>query len=88
MFISTRQPIVKNHNPLSDLISDEIYALLANRQLLSKCAVRNFGIQAEFRALRNQYTTAADALSIIRERHPYLQHDTIRKIVYKNSSDY
>ena len=70
-------------NPLSGLISDEVYHVLEDHNLLSEKGVRDFQIRQRFRSLREQNVTAYDAIESLRESYPYLQFDTIRKIVYK-----
>ena len=40
-------------------------------------------IRARFRTLRDAHMPAGDAIEQIRDEHPYLQWDTIRKIVYR-----
>ncbi|GAB1442950.1 hypothetical protein MASR2M39_17870 [Ignavibacteriales bacterium] len=75
----------KIENPLSDLISDEIYELLTSHQLIDEKAVRDYQIRKKFKQLRAGKISAGDAIDTIREEYPYLQFDTIRKIVYQIS---
>jgi len=70
------------NNPLSDLISDEIYELLNDRGLIHERAVRDYRIRVKFKALRSQRIRTGDAIDTLREEYPYLQFDTIRKIVH------
>lgn len=69
-------------NPLVDLIDDETYQILSQLGLLNEIKVRDYSIQKEFRALRKKKISAGDAIEQIRNEYPYLQFDTIRKIVY------
>ena len=69
-------------NPLADLISDEVYALLEDHNLLNEKGVRDFQIRRRFRDMREENIPAYDAIEQLREEYPYLQFDTIRKIVY------
>jgi len=69
-------------NPLSDLISDEVYDLLNSRGLINDRAVRDYEIRKKFKALRAQKFRTGDAIDSLREEYPYLQFDTIRKIVH------
>ncbi|MBU1096271.1 MAG: hypothetical protein KKB34_07280 [Bacteroidetes bacterium] len=72
-----------NHgNPLSDLISDDIYNLLHKRGLINQKSVRDHIIRNEFKLLRAQKMGASEAIEVLREKFSYLQFDTIRKIVY------
>ncbi|MGB0650590.1 MAG: hypothetical protein ACPGQT_06735 [Rhodothermales bacterium] len=70
-------------NPLDGLISDDIYDVLDDRNLLSEKGVRDYQIRKAFKTMRSQDVPAYDAIEMLREEHPYLQFDTIRKIVYK-----
>ena len=72
-------------NPLSGLISDDIFKVLEEHDLLSDKGIRDYQIRTKFRALRNHDVAAYDAIELLREEYPYLQFDTIRKIVYKMS---
>jgi len=69
-------------NPISDLISDEIYDLLLTRGLIHERAVRDYKIRKKFKQLRAQKFRTGDAIDTLREEYPYLQFDTIRKIVH------
>lgn len=74
--------VLSNPNPLSELISSDVYTLLAKHELLSQKGVRDFKIRAEYRTLREREVPAFEAIEELRVRYPYLQFDTIRKIVY------
>jgi len=80
-----KELIAKIDNPLSDLISDEIYDLLDAHGLIDEKAVRDYQIRKRFKQLRATKVSAGDAIDTIREDYPYLQFDTIRKIVYQIS---
>jgi len=73
----------ENGNPLEGLIPDDLYSLLEQHQLLSEKGVRDYQIRQKFRTYRNQNVPAYDAIDSLRDEYPYLQFDTIRKIVYK-----
>lgn len=70
-------------NPLAELISDEIYNLLTSRGLIDEKSVRDYIIRRKFKSLRSNKVSASDAIETLREEYPYLQFDTIRKIVYQ-----
>lgn len=70
-------------NPLAELISDDVYDLLETHNLLNEKSVRDFQIRRKFRRMRRSEVAAYDAIERLREEYPYLQFDTIRKIVYK-----
>lgn len=69
-------------NPLSDLISNEVYELLKSKGLINETSVRDREIRKKFKILRAEKMSAGDAIDILRDEYPYLQFDTIRKIVY------
>ena len=73
----------KMDNPLSDLISDEIYELLNSHGLIDEKSVRDFQIRKRFKQLRANKLSAGDAIDAVRKDYPYLQLDAIRKIVYQ-----
>ena len=77
--------IAKIDNPLSDLISDDIYELLSAQGLIDEKSVRDYQIRKKFKQLRSSKVSAGDAIDVIRVEYPYLQFDTIRKIVYQIS---
>lgn len=70
-------------NPLSGLIGDEIYEVLDTHNLLNEKSVRDYKIRQRFREMRSDDVPAYDAIETLRDDYPYLQFDTIRKIVYK-----
>ena len=71
-----------NQNPLNDLVPAEIYQVLDQHNLLNEKGVRDYQIRQQFRSMRDQNVPAYEAIEELREQHPYLQFDTIRKIVY------
>jgi hypothetical protein len=72
----------KGPNPLKDLISDEIYSLLNERGLINEKSVRDYIIRNKFKVMRDNKMNVGDAIEALREEYPYLQFDSIRKIVY------
>jgi hypothetical protein len=73
-------------NPLSELITDDIYSLLTSRGLIDEKSVRDYIIRKKFKNLRSNKVSASDAIESLRDEYPYLQFDTIRKIVYQPKS--
>lgn len=73
-------------NPLSELIPDDVYSLLTSRGLIDEKSVRDYIIRKKFKTLRSNKVSASDAIERLREEYPYLQFDTIRKIVYQPKS--
>ncbi|PAP76904.1 hypothetical protein [Rubrivirga marina] len=74
--------ITSDFNPLGDLVPDEIYQVLEEHKLLNEKGVRDYKIRRQFKTMRNKDVPAYEAIEELREQHPYLQFDTIRKIVY------
>jgi hypothetical protein len=72
-----------NQNPIAELINDDIYSLLTSRGLIDEKSVRDYIIRKKFKTLRSQKVSASEAIESLREEYPYLQYDTIRKIVYQ-----
>ncbi len=70
-------------NPLSDLIPDNTFKVLENKGLLNKKSLRDHVIRKKFLELKQNNITMVEAIETIRKEYPYLQFDTIRKIVYQ-----
>ncbi len=70
-------------NPISELINDDVYNLLTSRGLIDEKSVRDYLIRKKFKDLRAKKISASNAIEVLREEYPYLQFDTIRKIVYQ-----
>lgn len=69
-------------NPLSELVSDDVFHMLEEHNLLNEKGVRDYQIRKRFREMRSHDISTNDAIEQLREEHAYLQFDTIRKIVY------
>lgn len=69
-------------NPLAELISDDIYNLLNQHGLIDQRSVRDYHIRKKFKRLREQKIKTGDAIESLQSEYPYLQFDTIRKIVH------
>ena len=72
-------------NPLSAFIDDETYELLEQHGVLYEKAIRDYRIRQQYREMRRKMSSS-DAIETLREAHPYLQYDTIRKIIYAKAS--
>lgn len=72
----------KSNNPLSELISDETFNLLSSKGLINEKSLRDYQIRKKFKYLRTKNINASDAIDALRKEYPYLQFDTVRKIVY------
>lgn len=74
----------KGVNPLQEYLSDELYQLLRANDIINEKGLRDFLIRRIFKQLKeSQNITTPQAIQQIKELYPYLQLDTIRKIVYK-----
>ena len=69
-------------NPLAELIDDETYARLEAAGVLYEKGVRDYTMRAAYQSMRARRVAATEAIEQLREAHPYLQYDTVRKIVY------
>src|ERR1035438_2773249 len=69
-------------NPLSELISDNIYDLLNSNGLIDETSVRDFRMRMNYKQLRASNVSAGDAIEALKQKYAYLQFETIRKIVY------
>lgn len=73
---------IPTSNPLQGLVPENVYAILEQHNLLNEKGVRDYQIRQQFQAMRRENVPAYEAIEELREQHPYLQFDTIRKIVY------
>ena len=69
-------------NPIYQILSDELYGTLVKLNLLNKKVIRDFQIKRRYLELRNAGMKSADAIESILDEYPYLQFDTVRKIIY------
>jgi hypothetical protein len=72
------------NNPVPDLIPDEVYQVLLAHDLISEKGIRDHIIRKAFKAMREQQELkSCEALARLQAVYPYLQIDTIRKIIYR-----
>ena len=69
-------------NPIRQIVSDELYAQLVDLNLLNQKVLRDFQIKRRYLELRDSGLRSADSIDMILEEYPYLQFDTVRKIIY------
>ncbi|MGE3802869.1 MAG: hypothetical protein AB7H80_17775 [Candidatus Kapaibacterium sp.] len=72
-------------NPLSELIDDDTFAMLQSHGLFYEKALRDYQIRKTYREMRKQMPSV-DAIEHLQQAYPYLQFDTIRKIIYAKIS--
>ena len=71
-------------NPLADILTDETYLLLRSNDLLNEKSLRDFVIRQMFLRLKSDGAMKThEAIKALTDMYPYLQFDTIRKIVYR-----
>ncbi len=70
-------------NPLADLINDQLFVELIRRGVVNEKYVRDYYLRSKFREMREARMGANEAIERLNEEYPYLQFDTIRKIVYQ-----
>lgn len=70
-------------NPVADIIPDDLFSKLDQLGLINEKGIRDYQIRKQFKELRNQIPASA-AIDRLRDLYPYLQYDTIRKIVYQS----
>ncbi|MCS6808686.1 MAG: hypothetical protein RML40_08415 [Bacteroidota bacterium] len=75
--------MLMHENILRDIISDEQYHTLRKMGLLNEKVLRDVHIRKTFRELRAQHLSAHQAIERLQALYPYLQFDTLRKIVYQ-----
>ena len=59
----------KIENPLSELISDDIYELLSSQGLIDEKSVRDYKIRRKFKMLRSNKVSAGEAIDAIRDEY-------------------
>lgn len=69
-------------NPICQIISDDLFYTLQKLNLLNEKVIRDFQIKRSYQAYRRQGHRSADSIDMILEEYPYLQFDTVRKIIY------
>jgi hypothetical protein len=77
----------KIDNPLSDLISDDIYELLHGLDIITDKLIRDYQIREKFKQLRSQNIPPREAINIIVKEQKCLQYDTVRKIAYEDPAE-
>lgn len=71
-------------NPLKEYLSDATYQFLQEHNLLREKGIRDFYIRKSFTDLKNIYPTHT-IIEQIQQEYPYLQYETIRKIIYQKN---
>lgn len=69
-------------NPLKNHLSDDIFQFLVENNLLREKGIRDFYIRKKFNKLKDEHPTY-HIIELIQEEYPYLQYETVRKIIYQ-----
>ncbi len=70
------------NNPLKSHIPDAVFEFLVKNNLLYEKGVRDFKIRQRFNHLKSEYSTQR-SIELLQSEYPYLQYETIRKIIYQ-----
>jgi hypothetical protein len=71
-----------NSNPVHFLLDDQQFELLAQLNLLNKKLLRDLEIRRKYHNLKSQGISFQPALNRLLQEYPYLQPDTLRKLIY------
>ena len=74
--------VVMMHNPLKSHLSDELFQFLIKHNLLREKGVRDYKIRQRYNRLKKDHPTFL-IIEMLQQEYPYLQHETIRKIIYQ-----
>jgi 5'-deoxynucleotidase YfbR-like HD superfamily hydrolase len=74
-----------NSNPVQFLLNDQQFQLLAELNLLNKKLLRDLEIRGKYHTLRAKGVSFMEALDYLLQEYPYLQPDTLRKLIYSRA---
>ena len=69
-------------NPIRQILPDDLFRVLLELNLINRKVLRDFEIKREYKLLRRQGCKSSQAIDLLLDRYPYLQFDTVRKIIY------
>lgn len=69
-------------NPIRQIMTDDLYSKLVSLNLLNQKVIRDFLIKRLYLDLRRSGYRSAEAIEMVLDDYPYLQFDTVRKIIY------
>ncbi|MEL6593610.1 MAG: hypothetical protein AAFQ87_11950 [Bacteroidota bacterium] len=69
-------------NPIRQIVTDDLYTKLVSLNLLNQKVIRDFLIKRQYLDLRKAGHRSAEAIEMVLDDYPYLQFDTVRKIIY------
>lgn len=68
-------------NPVPHLINDQVFSELLRLDLINEKKIRDIEMRLKYEQLRGKMAST-EAIEALRNEYPYLQYDTIRKIIY------
>lgn len=69
-------------NPIRQILPDDLFSMLLDLNLINRKVLRDFEIKRQYKSLRRTGLKSAEAIEALLNMYPYLQFDTVRKIIY------
>lgn len=69
-------------NPVPHLLNDFVFKKLQELGIINTLGVRNLLIKKMFQEYRSNKMSAGEAIEKIQEKYPYIQFESVRKIIY------
>lgn len=69
-------------NPIRQILPDDLFRVLLEMNLINRKVLRDYEIKREYKTLRGEGFRSVEAIDLLLEKYPYLQFDTVRKIIY------
>jgi hypothetical protein len=69
-------------NPIRQILPDDLFSMLLELNLINRKVLRDFEIKRHYKSLRRSGIKSVDAIETLLSTYPYLQYDTVRKIIY------
>ena len=69
-------------NPIRQILPDDLFSMLLELNLINRKVLRDFEIKRKYKLLRRQGNKSTEAIELLLAQYPYLQFDTVRKIIY------
>lgn len=69
-------------NPIRQIITDDLFATLVQYNLINQKVLRDFEIKRRYLFHRGNGLRSVEAIDALLREYPYLQFDTVRKIIY------
>jgi hypothetical protein len=69
-------------NPIRQILPDDLFSVLLELNLINRKVLRDFEIKRKYKLMRRQGLKSNEAIDSLLDQYPYLQFDTVRKIIY------